>query len=91
MTVGCRHVHRPVAGTAHIGLAPLFDALESTLVGPVVMLSLGGADQLAKFIVETFGPEIALLLGDPLLQAKMRLDDEFAHGGSPLKRILDGF
>ncbi len=55
------------------------------------MLPFGGADQFAKFIVEAFGAKIALLLGDPLLQAKMRLDDEFAHGGSPLKRTLEGF
>jgi len=48
-----------------------------------VMLPLGGADQLAKFIVETFGAEITLLIGDPFLQAKMRLDDELAPGVSP--------
>src|SRR4051794_21934194 len=72
-----------MTGTADIGLPPLFDTLEGALVGLVVVLPLGGADQFAKFIVEALGAKIALLLGDPFLQAKMRLDHEFAHGGPP--------
>src|SRR5690242_9777356 len=43
------------------------------------MLSAGRLDQLAKFVVEALVGKIALLVGDPLLQAEMRLDDEFAH------------
>src|SRR5262249_49654819 len=39
-------------------------------------------DQLLKDIVEPFGFEIALLLGDPLVQPEVRFDDEFLldHG-----------
>ena len=36
--------------------------------------------RLAEFVIETFGGEIALLLGDPFLQPEMRRDDEFRHG-----------
>jgi hypothetical protein len=72
-----------VASATDIGFASLLDALERALIGLAVMLSLGGTDQLAKFIIEAFGAEIAFLLGDSFLQAKVRLNDEFAHGGSP--------
>jgi hypothetical protein len=45
----------------------------------VVVLPAGRADLLAKLVVEAFGGEIPLFLGDPLLQPEMRLDDEFGH------------
>src|SRR4051794_18544134 len=68
-----------MAGATDVGFSSLFDALERTLVGLVVVLALRGANEFAEFAVEMFGAEIALFLGDPLLQTKMRLDDEFAH------------
>ena len=36
-------------------------------------------------VIETFGREISLFLGDPFLQPEMRLDDEFGHA-FPLAR-----
>ena len=93
VAVGGRDVHGPVAGAADVGLAPLLDALEGALVDLVVVLALGRADQLAEFVVETFGAKIALFLGDPLLQPKMRFDDELAHGGSSRcfsQAVIDG-
>src|SRR5690349_19553929 len=83
MAVRRRHVHRPMAGAADIGCAPFLDALKGAFIGLVVMLAGGRADQFAEFVIEAFGAEIALLLGNPFLQAKVRFDDEFAHGISP--------
>src|SRR5215475_9425077 len=79
MTVGGGDVDGPVAGAADVGLASVLDALEGALIDLVVVLALGRADQLAEFIVEPLGAEIALLLGDPFLQAEMRFDHEFRH------------
>jgi hypothetical protein len=75
------HVDGPVAGAAHVGAAALLERLEGAdLVAFVVMLAVGGFDQLAKFVVETFLGEIALVVGDPFLQAEVRFDQEFRHG-----------
>ena len=80
MAVRRRDIDRPVAGAAHVGLAALLDALEGALRALVVVLAAGRADQLAELVVEAFGAEVALFLGHPFLQTKMRLDDELAHG-----------
>src|SRR5437868_15384472 len=85
MAVGRRHRHRPVAGAAHVGLAALLDALERARGALVVMLAGGRADQLTELVVQSFGAEVAFLLGHPLLQAEVRFDDELAHG-VPLAR-----
>jgi hypothetical protein len=82
MAVRGRHVHGPMAGAAHVGFAALFDALEGAFRALVVVLAAARADQLAELVVEALGAEISLLLGHPLLQAKVRLDDEFAHTAS---------
>src|SRR6185437_9052121 len=50
MALGGRDVDGPVAGAAYIGLASLFDALEGALVGLVVVLAGGRADQFAEFV-----------------------------------------
>src|SRR5258708_36968858 len=86
MTVRGRHVDRPVAGTAHVGFTALLDALKGALRPLVVVLAVTRTDQLAELVVEAFGVEIALLLGNPLLQPKVRFDDELAHGGSSCDR-----
>ena len=81
---GGRHVHRPVAGAGDIGLTPLLDRLEGAcLAGLDVMRPAAGADELLELVVETLVAEVALLLGDPLLQAEMRLDDELGHALLP--------
>src|SRR5258708_29719075 len=80
MALGGRDVDRPVAGAADISFAARLDALEGPLRALVVMLAAGRADQFAEFVVEALGAEVAFLLGHPLLQAKVRLDDELAHG-----------
>jgi hypothetical protein len=72
-----------VTGAADIGLTSLFDALERALVDLVVVLALGRANQLAKFVFEAFGEEIAFFLGNSFLQTKVRFDDEFGHARSP--------
>ena len=71
-----------MAGAADVGRTPLRDALEGALGAPVVMLPARRADELAELVVEPLGAEVALLLGDPLLQAKVRLDDELAMAAS---------
>jgi hypothetical protein len=38
----------------------------------------------AELVIEAFGGEIPLLLGDPFLQPEMRSNDEFRHGLPPL-------
>jgi hypothetical protein len=56
----------------------LLERLESAdLVALVVMLAVGRLDQLAKLVVEAFRAEIALVVGDPFLQAEVRFDQEF--------------
>src|ERR1700751_2621580 len=79
MSIGRRDVDGPVTGAADVGLASLLDALEGAFIHLVVVLAFRRADQLAEFIVEPFGAEIALLLGNPFLQAEMRFDHEFRH------------
>src|SRR3954451_2385535 len=68
-----------MASAAYIGFASFFDALEGALIDLVVVLAFRRADQFPKFILETFSAEVALFLRNPLLQAEMRLYDEFAH------------
>src|SRR5438045_8188097 len=80
MAVRRRDVPRPVTGATDIGLAALLDALESASTTLVMVLALGRADQLAELVVQPLVAEIALLLCNPLLEPKMRLDDEFGHG-----------
>ena len=79
-----RDIDGPVAGAADVGLAALLDALEGAVIDLVVVLALGGADQLAEFVVEALVAEIALFLGDPFLQPEMRFDHELGHGDPPL-------
>jgi hypothetical protein len=72
-----------MAGAAYIGGAALLDALVgAVLVALIVMLARGRANELLEFVFEPFRAEIVLLLGDPFLQPKMRLDHEFGHGFS---------
>jgi len=82
MAVRRRHVDRPVTGAAHVGFAALLDALERAFRALVVVLAVARPDQLAELVVETLGAKVALLFGHPLLQAKVRFDDEFAHAAS---------
>ena len=88
MAGGGRDIHGPVAGAADVGLASLLDTLERALVDLVVVLARGRADQFAEFVVETFGAKIALFLGDPFLQPKMRFNDELAHGDLPVFSLV---
>ena len=84
MAVRGGDIDGPVAGAAHVGGAAFLERLErADLVALVVVLAVAGAHQLAEFVVETFVGEIALLVGDPLLEAEVRLDDELAHVSSP--------
>ncbi len=91
MAVRGRDGHGPVAGAAHVGLAALLDALEGARGALVVMLAGGRADQLAELVVESLGAEVALLLGHPLLQTKVRFDDELAHGVSSRAALREPF
>ena len=69
-----------MTGAAHIGFAALLDGvIGADPVGLDVIAAVGGLDELQELVVETFGFEIAFLLRDPFVQAKMRLDDELAH------------
>jgi hypothetical protein len=84
-----------MASAAYVGFTPFLDALEGALIDLVVVLALGRADQFPKFIVETFGAEVALFLRNPFLQAEMRLYDELAHRKTsgavlPLDPATDG-
>ena len=73
-----------MAGAGDVGLASLLDRLEGAgLAGRDVMRPAAGADELLELVVEALVAEVALLLGDPLLQAEMRLDDELGHGVLP--------
>ena len=67
-----------MAGTGHIRLASLLYALKRPRPADRrVMRAIRGPNQFLEFIVETFLAEVALFFGDPFLQAKVRLDDEF--------------
>ena len=51
---------------------------------PGMVMSAGcGADQLAEFVIQASLFEIPLFLSNPFVQAKMRLNDEFAHWSKP--------
>src|SRR3974390_2797110 len=66
-----------MTGAADAGLAAFLERLESAdFVIRVVNLTVGRADEFAKFIPEPFGPEVILLFGHPFLQAEMRFNDE---------------
>ncbi len=70
-----------MTGAAHIGFTPLFDGvIGANLVGLDVIAAVGGLDEFQELVVEPFGCEIAFFLRHPFVQAKMRLDDELAHG-----------
>src|SRR5262249_18584631 len=74
-----------MAGAAHVGGPAAFERPRGPhLVAPVIGLAGARLDQLLEHVVEAFVLEVALLLGHPLLQTKVRLDDEFAHGGPPV-------
>ena len=45
----------------------------------LVMCAVGRANKFAELVFQTFEAKIALLFGDPFLQAKVRFDDEFGH------------
>src|SRR3954465_3068259 len=74
-------VHRPVAGTAHVRIAPRLDVLvgadlvrRGVRLGEVLAL-----EGLAELVVQAFGLEIAFLLGSPLVQPEMRGDQKLCH------------
>ena len=69
-----------MTGATHVGFAALLDALEGALRALVVMLACRRADQLAEFVIESLGVEVAFLLGHPLLETKVWFDDELAVG-----------
>src|SRR5579864_4618350 len=76
-----------MARAAHIAGAALLDGLVGhDLVAEVVTLAVLGDELVAEFVVEALGGEVALLLGDPLLEPHMRRDHEFGHGF-----LLSGF
>ena len=71
---------RPVACTAHVGLPARLERLVGAdLVALVVDRAVRRLHQLAEDVVEPLLREVALLLGHPLLQAEVRLDDESRH------------
>ena len=77
----------PVAGAAHVGVAAGLERLHGAdAVALVVVRAVRRLHLLAEHVVEPFVLEVALLLGDPLLQAEVRLDDELflGHGLSPV-------
>src|SRR5690606_31575770 len=79
-----RHADRPVARTADIRRPALLERLEGADPVALVMdLAVGRLHQLTELILEAFRLEVALLLGHPLLQPEVRLDDEFRHSSSP--------
>src|SRR6185437_13162865 len=62
--------------------APLLEGLISAdFPALVVNLAVGCLHLLVEHIVQAFGAEITFLIGHPLLQAEVRLNDELAHGG----------
>ncbi len=71
-------IHGPVAGAAHIRSAAGFQRLICANLGAfVVDLSGRLLHFLVEGVLEPFVAEISLLLRHPLLQAKVRLDNEF--------------
>ncbi len=79
MTFRSRDVYRPVASAVDIRGAAFFEGLVGARFQPVLIVGLAFRRQhgLLEDIVEAFILEISLVLSDPLLQAKVRLDDEF--------------
>jgi hypothetical protein len=50
----------------------------------VVNLAVARLDLFAELVLEPLRLEVALLFGNPLLQSKVRLDDESAHDADRL-------
>src|SRR6476660_9084035 len=70
-----------MTGAAHIGFPSLFDGMiGANLVRLDVVAAVGGLDKFQELVIQAFGSEIAFLFRNPFVQAKMRLDDELAHG-----------
>ena len=79
MALGGGDVHRPVAGAGDVRLPPALEGLHrADLVAKLLRRAIARLNELAEHIVEPFVLEVALLLRDPLLQAEVRLDDEFS-------------
>src|ERR1051326_7337726 len=79
-----------MAGAAHVGAAALFDALIGAVsVTLVVMLAAARADELLEIVIKAFSAKVILLLRDPFLQPKMRLDHELGHHRLPCARKRD--
>ncbi len=95
MRGGSSHVHSPVARAGDGGFAPLLIGLVGALhvVGDDIgarrelfRRGLGEEPMLAQLVIEAFLDEIALLVGDPLLKAPMRMHDELGHSNLPIDR-----
>jgi hypothetical protein len=66
-----------MAGAAHVGFATGFDRLiRADLVRRVVIGALGRLHELTEDVIQPLVFEIALLLGNPFVQAEVRLNDE---------------
>src|SRR6185295_9089593 len=79
-----RHVDGPVAGRAHVTGAPALESLvRANSVAKVMALSVGRRQLLAKLVGEAGVAEVALLLGNPLVQPHVRCDDECGHQAPP--------
>jgi|HubBroStandDraft_4_1064222.scaffolds.fasta_scaffold40788_2 hypothetical protein len=68
-----------MAGAIDVGGAALFEGLVGAglLSILVVRLAVRRSHGFLEDVFETFVREVAFLVGDPFLQPKMRLDDEF--------------
>ncbi len=77
-----RHVHGPVTGAAHVACpAPLERLVGADRVAEVMLLRIPRFERGAELVIEAFRREIALLLGDPFLEAHVRGNDELRHLG----------
>ena len=63
--------------------APLEGLVGADLVAEVVVRVPSVDVTVAELVVEPLGREIALLLGDPLVQPEVRRDDEPGHWPPP--------
>src|SRR6185295_1187734 len=85
MACGSRHIHGPMTGGADVATAAVFDGL--ICPADLVLRQLGGGLHAQRgetcrgdeLVIESFIFEVALLFSDPLLQAHMRTNNEFAH------------
>src|SRR5690348_16586996 len=70
-----------MAGAADVARPALLDRLEcADLVAELMAVPSARIHRLAEFVIEPFIAEIAFLFRDPLLQPKVRCDDELVHG-----------